>query len=114
MTDCSRRFALLLVLTGCTNSIERVAPGPHPYAGAGAGAAAGATSGGGGNGGQTVGGGQAGASPGTGGSSAGDSAGTTGSAGTGSLPPLVLDDGRVVLRRLNRSEYNNSVRDLLG
>jgi hypothetical protein len=116
MTDCARRFALLLVLSGCTNTIERVAPGPEPHAGAGAGAGAGAVASGGsgGSSGPAASGGNAGTSPGTGGSSTGGSAGTTGSAGTGGLPPLVLDDGRVVLRRLNRSEYNNSVRDLLG
>jgi hypothetical protein len=59
------------------------------------------------------------------------SAGSSGVAGSGSsdLPPVpnaterggtrvvpttVLDNGRVVLRRLNRTEYDNTVRDLLG
>ncbi len=32
----------------------------------------------------------------------------------GLLPPLTLDDGRAMLRRLNRDEYNNTMRDLLG
>lgn len=43
----------------------------------------------------------------------------TGNAGTGTssgpvTPTTVLDSGRVVLRRLNAAEYNNTVRDLLG
>ncbi|RYZ08043.1 MAG: DUF1592 domain-containing protein [Myxococcales bacterium] len=57
--------------------------------------------------------------------------GTAGTAGAASEPPIVvkpnterggtavvpttqLDEGRVVLRRLNRTEYDNTVRDLLG
>jgi hypothetical protein len=117
MTDCSGRLALLLfVLSGCTGTIDQVAPGSGAQAGAGAGATA-ATGGSGGTGGQAAGGGQAGTSTGGSGPSAGGTGGTAATAGTagiGTLPPLVLDDGRVVLRRLNRSEYNNSVRDLLG
>jgi hypothetical protein len=34
--------------------------------------------------------------------------------GTNVVPTTELDPGRVVLRRLNRSEYDNTVRDLLG
>jgi hypothetical protein len=34
-------------------------------------------------------------------------------AGPGGLPGVTLDAGQVVLRRLNRVEYNNTVRDLL-
>lgn len=34
--------------------------------------------------------------------------------GTGVVPTTVLDPGRVVLRRLNRAEYDNTMRDLLG
>jgi len=116
MTDCAGRLALILALTGCTNTIEQVAPVPNPQGGAAA--AAGATAGGSaGTGGQGAGSGQAGAaSGGSGGSSVGGTAGSGsgGTAGTGTLPPLVLDDGKVVLRRLNRAEYNNSVRDLLS
>lgn len=33
--------------------------------------------------------------------------------GSGVLPPLTLDSGAVVMRRLSRVEYNNTVRDLL-
>lgn len=34
--------------------------------------------------------------------------------GTSVVPTTQLDEGRVVLRRLNRTEYDNTVRDLLG
>lgn len=34
--------------------------------------------------------------------------------GTRVVPTTELDEGRVVLRRLNRTEYDNTVRDLLG
>ena len=34
--------------------------------------------------------------------------------GTSVVPTTTLDPGRVVLRRLNRTEYDNTVRDLLG
>jgi Protein of unknown function (DUF1592)/Protein of unknown function (DUF1588)/Protein of unknown function (DUF1587)/Protein of unknown function (DUF1595)/Protein of unknown function (DUF1585) len=34
--------------------------------------------------------------------------------GTAVMPTTVLDPGRVVLRRLNRTEYDNTIRDLLG
>lgn len=34
--------------------------------------------------------------------------------GTAVVPTTELDSGRVVLRRLNRAEYDNTVRDLLG
>jgi hypothetical protein len=34
--------------------------------------------------------------------------------GTAVVPTTQLDSGRVVLRRLNRTEYDNTVRDLLG
>lgn len=34
--------------------------------------------------------------------------------GTRVVPTMELDQGRVVLRRLNRAEYDNTVRDLLG
>src|SRR3954447_10151952 len=44
---------------------------------------------------------------GAGGSSGGISAGTV-------IPSKTLDPGRVVMRRLNIAEYNNTVRDLLG
>jgi hypothetical protein len=51
-----------------------------------------------------------GASTGAGG---GTSTGGVGGVG-GGLPPGALDPGRVPLRRLNRTEYCNTVRDLLG
>ena len=37
-----------------------------------------------------------------------------GGAGSGGVVPLGSDPGRVTLHRLNRAEYNNTVRDLLG
>ena len=41
--------------------------------------------------------------------------GATGMGGTGNTPlPGVRDPGRVTIRRLNRAEYDNTVRDLLG
>jgi hypothetical protein len=46
---------------------------------------------------------------------AGTGGGLTGAAGNGELPPaLGTDPGRVTMHRLNRVEYNNTVRDLLG
>ena len=51
----------------------------------------------------------------------GAASGTAGASGTGAnsgggtvLPPPGTDPGRVTLHRLNRVEYNNTVRDLLG
>jgi hypothetical protein len=44
--------------------------------------------------------------------SAGSSASTGGTAGTGNTP--ATDPGRVTLHRLNRAEYGNTLRDLLG
>lgn len=38
----------------------------------------------------------------------------SGTGGGGGLVPVELDNGRTVLRRLNRAEYNNTLRDLLG
>src|SRR5882724_6456447 len=40
--------------------------------------------------------------------------GTSGTGGGGVGPQGPLDPGRISLRRLNRAEYCNSVRDLLG
>ncbi|HEX6274880.1 MAG TPA: DUF1592 domain-containing protein, partial [Polyangiaceae bacterium] len=106
MTTCSRLFVpLVLVLAGCSNTVEGwpVDSGPD---------GAGGTASGGG----AVSGGSAGtAGHATGGQGSGPGGGQGGgSAGTGTPPPLVLDSGRVVLRRLNGPEYNNTVRDLLG
>lgn len=114
---------LVFVLGGCTTTIE----GPDGHldpdhgagsagtgsvgAGATGGTGASATGGVGGTsaaGAGPVTGGQAGTTTGQGGASSG------GTAGAAALPAIVLDAGRVVLRRLNRSEYNNTVRDLLG
>ena len=44
----------------------------------------------------------------------GGTSGTGGQGGTGTPPPAGTDPGRVTLHRLNRVEYNNTVRDLLG
>jgi len=49
------------------------------------------------------------------GAGTGGSSGTGGAgAGTGGSSALTLDNGRTVIRRLNRTEYNLTVRDLLG
>jgi hypothetical protein len=61
--------------------------------------------------------GAGGGTTGSGGGSTGGSAGSAGSGGqggTGTPPPAGIDPGRVTLHRLNRVEYNNTVRDLLG
>jgi hypothetical protein len=57
----------------------------------------------------------------TGGDLAGSNPGTgtgggsgPGSGGTVASAPAALDPGRVTIRRLNRAEYDNTVRDLLG
>ncbi|MES1172044.1 MAG: DUF1592 domain-containing protein, partial [Bacteroidota bacterium] len=52
--------------------------------------------------------------PGTGNTPGTGSVSGTGGAITVITPTKVLDSGRVVLRRLNKTEYNNTVRDLLG
>ncbi|MBC8131425.1 MAG: DUF1595 domain-containing protein, partial [Deltaproteobacteria bacterium] len=115
------------VLPGCTGSIGAISASPDSGSSSGGRSGAAGTSGGGdawggcgvwGGGGPggcagMWGGGGAGAS-GTG--SASGSGSGTGSAGSGvgPLPPVVLDPGRTVIRRLNRTEYNFTVRDLLG
>jgi hypothetical protein len=45
---------------------------------------------------------------------AGAAGGATGTAGASGLVPLGTDPGRITLHRLNRAEYNNTVRDLFG
>ena len=57
-------------------------------------------------------GGSVGASDGTGGQAGGS--GTTGASGAGGGVAAPSDPGRVTLHRLNRAEYTNTVRDLLG
>jgi Protein of unknown function (DUF1592)/Protein of unknown function (DUF1588)/Protein of unknown function (DUF1587)/Protein of unknown function (DUF1595)/Protein of unknown function (DUF1585) len=54
-----------------------------------------------------------GASAGVSGGSATD-AGVAGAAGAAEIAPVSQDPGTVVLHRLNRAEYNNTVHDLLG
>src|SRR5688500_17105700 len=54
-----------------------------------------------------------------GGAGTGAASGTAGASGTGAnsgtvIPPPGTDPGRVTLHRLNRVEYDNTVRDLLG
>jgi hypothetical protein len=59
----------------------------------------------------------AGASPGigaTGGGGLSTDAGITGAGGSAGVAAVPQDPGTVVLHRLNRAEYNNTVRDLLG
>ncbi len=69
-----------------------------------------------GTGGSGVGGGTGGqATGGVGGVTAGQGGSVAaGAPGAGAPGQPVLDAGNVVLRRLNRSEYNNTVRDLMG
>jgi hypothetical protein len=103
------------VLGGCTGTVNGGSPSPAPDestggvsgSGPGTGGSSGqAPTGAGGQaaagGGQQPMGGQGGATP------------AGGAAGAGVRSPPVLDAGRVVLRRLNRAEYDNTVRDLLG
>jgi hypothetical protein len=58
------------------------------------------------------------ANPGTGGTTVIPGGGNTGAGagagGMGQLTPLTLDTGRTVIRRLNRTEYTLTIRDLLG
>ncbi|HLV20206.1 MAG TPA: DUF1592 domain-containing protein [Polyangiaceae bacterium] len=86
-----RAVALLAALTACQGAIEAPGASGDDPAGASGGASA-ATGGNGGSG---------GSEPGTGG-------------GGGELLPPDLDPGRTALRRLNRVEYSNTLRDLLG
>src|SRR5688572_13399799 len=124
-SDLGPRFSawgacLALTATlGCSSSIG----GPSgAEAGAGGGASGTSSSGGVSQGGSVGTGGSSGTS-GTGGS-----AGASGSAGTGGEPPLPPDDveracvamngmlnaGITKLRRMTRTQYDNTVRDLVG
>ncbi len=51
---------------------------------------------------------------GSGGSSGSGAGGSAASSGSGGVATAATDPGRVTLRRLNRAEYDNTVRDLLG
>src|SRR5882672_4469765 len=93
-------FALLL--GACTGQISQGGGGGPPASGA-----AGATAPGSAGGGGTP--GAAGAA----GSIATGAAGGVGSAGA-PAPAPGTDPGRVTMHRLNRVEYNNTVRDLFG
>ncbi|HEX6765099.1 MAG TPA: DUF1587 domain-containing protein, partial [Polyangiaceae bacterium] len=101
----------LVALTACTGELE------GPGAGAGAANGLGGSSGTGGGSGTTGKGGGSGTT-GKGGTSSG---GTSGSSGVGGTPEDVcaqnmgvLKVGRTRLRRLTRSELNNTLRDLVG
>jgi hypothetical protein len=95
---------VVALLAGCTATVEGPGGG-GPGNGAAATPGGGATSGGGG---------ASGASGASGGSSA--TGGTAATAGVGGAGAGVnaTDPGRVTMHRLNRAEYNNTVRDLLG
>src|SRR5450432_1571556 len=80
--------AIVLCAGACTGRITQ--QGAGPATGTGSGASMGPTSGGAGSG--------------------GFGTGTAGAA----VVPLGTDPGRVTIHRLNRAEYNNTVRDLLG
>ena len=108
---CSALALFVFALAGCTAEI-----GGPPGAGVGG---SGATSG---SGGATAGSGNG---SGTGATTGGGGTGTggTGTGGTGAggpidpdapTPPAPVNPGMVTARRLNRVEYNNTVRDLLG
>jgi hypothetical protein len=110
-------LALVFALAGCTAELG----GPPGAAG---GAVGGTTSG---SGGSTAGSGNGSGTggTGTGGTATGGTAtGGTGAGGTGAgggiidpdgpTPPAPANPGMVTARRLNRVEYNNTVRDLLG
>jgi uncharacterized protein DUF1592/uncharacterized protein DUF1588/uncharacterized protein DUF1587/uncharacterized protein DUF1595/uncharacterized protein DUF1585 len=59
-------------------------------------------------------GGAGGGAVGSGGNSTGTTGGGNGATGGGSATSGPQDPGRVTIRRLNRAEYDNTVRDLLG
>lgn len=90
--------ALIAVLAGCTGTVGGAGDGAGPGSGVG-GAQGGGASGAAGTSGSTGGGSATGGAAGVGGAGAGVNA---------------TDPGRVTLHRLNRAEYNNTVRDLLG
>jgi Protein of unknown function (DUF1592)/Protein of unknown function (DUF1588)/Protein of unknown function (DUF1587)/Protein of unknown function (DUF1595)/Protein of unknown function (DUF1585) len=94
--------ALLLAVSACTGQITQGAGGTGASTGTATGAGTGAGTGLGTGLGTGVGGN---------GTATGTGTGTAGASG-GALPGT--DPGRVTLRRLNRVEYNNTVRDLLG
>jgi hypothetical protein len=101
---------LVLSLAACTGKITQQGGG-GTGAGSGAGASTGSSTGtatGTGTG--------TGTATGNGTGTAGTGGGITGAAGTGAVAPPApgTDPGRVTVRRLNRVEYNNTVRDLLG
>lgn len=103
-------FALAFCAFACTGHVSSANPSDVGAVGPPSGTGAGAGPGGSGS---TTGGNGTGAAPGTG---ATGLAGGTGTGGGGSVQPpsLTLDAGRTVVRRLNRTEYNLTVRDLLG
>lgn len=114
---------LVLCLPACTGVIDDGAAtqvpgtaGATSLPGAGGASTPGSNAGGGATGGVGASGGAGAVTPGAGATGAGTSgAGATGQrGGTNVVPTNVLDPGRVVLRRLNRAEYDNTVRDLLG
>jgi Protein of unknown function (DUF1592)/Protein of unknown function (DUF1588)/Protein of unknown function (DUF1587)/Protein of unknown function (DUF1595)/Protein of unknown function (DUF1585) len=86
--------ALLLSVAACTGQIAAGGPGSGPNGG-------------------NAGNGSVGSNGGSGTGTAGTGSSGTGTAGT-TAPPLGTDPGRVTVHRLNRAEYNNTVRDLLG
>jgi hypothetical protein len=108
----ARALPLLLGLAGCTGTVEGPPP-PGAAATPGAGAASPGT---GGSSGVNGGSGAVAPSGGTSATTAGSGGGTAGSgvAGTAGSGVPATDPGRVTLHRLNRAEYDNTVRDLLG
>lgn len=129
-------FALLFMLlsSACTGVSSLPSGNENPTSGSGGstGAPSGGTGTGAVNGGGTGSGSGSGSVSGTGAvAGTGSVVGTSGSTGTGTgtgstsgtgggvsigtvVPTTQLDSGRVVLRRLNVAEYNQTIRDLLG
>ena len=109
-------LGICLLIGGCTAKVTGSPGSMGAAAGAGAGSGPKTNPVGAGIGGLAMGNGSVGGAAGSGGGGPGISAGVGGagaSGGPAALPPLTLDSGAVVLRRLNRVEYNYTVRDLL-
>ena len=110
-------LALAFLLVGCTAELG----GGSAPGGDGAGTQGGTTSGSGGSTAGTGDGAGTGGATGGGGTGTGTGGSGAGGAGTGGTidpdaptPPAPANPGMVTARRLNRVEYNNTVRDLLG
>jgi hypothetical protein len=100
-----------LLAAACTGQVGGLGGGGGPSGIPGSGGAGGGSPSGGAGGSQT---GGAGGSGQTGAGQAGGQNGAIGSTPGGGVAVGSRDPGRVTIRRLNRAEYDNTVRDLLG